>query len=51
MDLDFSNKNNRFNARVAAIIYNNDKTKVLLFNIVYRDFIITNWMNYYKLLF
>lgn len=33
MDLDFSNENNRFNARVAAIIYNNDKTKVLLFKV------------------
>lgn len=33
MDLDFSNENNRFNARVAAIIYNKDKTKVLLFKV------------------
>ena len=33
MDLNFSNENNRFNARVAAIIYNKDKTKVLLFKV------------------
>ena len=33
MDMDFEKDNYRFNARAAAIIYNNDKTKVLLFKI------------------
>ena len=33
MDLDFQKDNFRFNARVSAIIYNKDKTKVLLFKV------------------
>ena len=33
MNLDFEKDNYRFNARVSAIIYNEDKTKVLLFKI------------------
>lgn len=33
MDLDFKLNDFRFNARVAAIIYNKDKTKVLLFKV------------------
>lgn len=33
MNLDFTKENYRFNARVSAIIYNKDKTKVLLFKI------------------
>lgn len=33
MDLDFKNDKFRFNARVSAIIYNKDKTKVLLFKV------------------
>jgi len=33
MNLDFEKDNYRFNARVSAIIYNKDKTKVLLFKI------------------
>ena len=38
MDLDYTIDNNRFNARVSSIIYNKDKTKVLLFKIQDRDF-------------
>lgn len=38
MNLDFEIDNIRFNARVSAIIYNKDKTKVLLFKIVDRDY-------------
>ena len=33
MDLDFKLKDFSFNSRVSAIIYNNDKTKVLLFKV------------------
>ena len=33
MDLDFKLNDFRFNARVSAIIYNKDKTKVLLFKV------------------
>ena len=38
MNLDFELNDVRFNARAAAIIYNSDKTKVLLFNIPGRDY-------------
>lgn len=38
MNLDFEIDNARFNARSSAIIYNKDKTKVLLFKIVDRDY-------------
>lgn len=38
MNLDFEIDNTRFNARSSAIIYNKDKTKVLLFKIVDRDY-------------
>lgn len=38
MNLDFEIDNIRFNARVSAIIYNKDKTKVLLFKIIDRDY-------------
>ena len=38
MNLDFEIDNVRFNARASAIIYNKDKTKVLLFKIVDRDY-------------
>lgn len=37
MNLDFEIDNIRFNARASAIIYNKDKTKVLLFKIIDRD--------------
>lgn len=37
MNLDFEIDNVRFNARASAIIYNKDKTKVLLFKIIDRD--------------
>lgn len=33
MDLDYEKDDFRFNARVSAIIYNNDKSKVLLFKV------------------
>lgn len=33
MNIDFVNEKHRFNARSSAIIYNTDKTKVLLFNV------------------
>lgn len=33
MNIDFVNEKYRFNARSSAIIYNTDKTKVLLFNV------------------
>ena len=33
MNLDYKNGNFRFNARAAALIYNKDKTKLLLFKI------------------
>ena len=33
MNIDFENDNNRFNARVSAIILNKDKNKVLLFKV------------------
>ena len=33
MNIDFEKDNYRFNARVSAIIYNSDKTKVLLFKV------------------
>lgn len=38
MDLEYKVGNDSFNARVSAIIYNKDKTKVLLFKIDDRDF-------------
>lgn len=38
MDIDIKNDNKRFNARASAIIYNKDKTKILLFKIKDRDF-------------
>lgn len=38
MNLDYKIDNNRFNARVSAIIYNKDKTKILLFKMRDRDF-------------
>ena len=33
MNIDFLKDNNRFNARVSAIIYNSEKNKVLLFKV------------------
>ena len=33
MDIDFKYENNRLNARVSVIIYNKDKSKVLLFRV------------------
>ena len=33
MNIDFKKNNYEFNARVSAIIYNKDKTKVLLFKV------------------
>ena len=33
MDLKFKIDNNNFHSRASAIIYNNDKTKVLLFKV------------------
>lgn len=38
MNLDYEMDNNRFNARVSSIIYNKDKTKILLFKMKDRDF-------------
>lgn len=38
MNLDYEISNNRFNARVSSIIYNKDKTKILLFKMLDRDF-------------
>ncbi len=38
MNLDYEVNNNRFNARVSAIIYNKNKTKILLFKMTDRDF-------------
>ena len=38
MDLEYKINNNHFNARVSAIIYNKDKTKVLLFKLDDRDY-------------
>lgn len=38
MDLEYMVDNNYFNARVSAIIYNKDKTKILLFKIADRDY-------------
>lgn len=38
MNLDYTIENNRFNARVAAIIYNKDKSKVLLFKMIDKDY-------------
>lgn len=38
MNLDYEIFNNRFNARVSAIIYNKDKTKILLFKMGDRNF-------------
>lgn len=38
MDLEYKVGNNSFNARVSAIIYNKDKTKILLFKIDDRDY-------------
>lgn len=38
MDLDYKIDNNGFNARVSSIIYNKDKTKILLFKMKDRDF-------------
>lgn len=38
MNLDYKIDNNRFNARVSSIIYNKDKTKILLFKMKDRDF-------------
>jgi 8-oxo-dGTP pyrophosphatase MutT (NUDIX family) len=38
MNLDYEINNNRFNARTSAIIYNKDKTKVLLFKVDGRDY-------------
>ena len=38
MDLDFQTDNNRFNARVSAIIYNKSKDKVLLFSMKDRNY-------------
>ena len=38
MDIDITKNNQRFNARASAIIYNKDKTKILLFKIKGRDF-------------
>lgn len=33
MNLDFKNNNFRFNARAAALIFNKDKTKILLYKV------------------
>lgn len=38
MNLDYEINNNKFNARVSSIIYNKDKTKILLFQMKDRDF-------------
>lgn len=38
MDIDIKKDNKRFSARVSTIIYNKDKTKILLFKIKDRDF-------------
>lgn len=38
MNLDYEIDSNRFNARVSSIIYNKDKTKILLFKMHDRDF-------------
>ena len=38
MNLDFIRDNFRFNARTSALIYNKDKSKILLFNSEGRDF-------------
>ena len=38
MNLDYKIDNNRFNARVSAIIYNKDKTQILLFKMKDRNF-------------
>lgn len=38
MNLDFIRDNFRFNARTSALIYNDDKSKILLFNVDGRDF-------------
>ena len=38
MNIDFTKDNYRFNARASAIIYNKDKTKVLLFKIEGYDY-------------
>lgn len=38
MDLNFEIDNIKFNARASAIIYNKDRTKVLLFKIIDRDY-------------
>ena len=38
MNLDFIRDNFRFNARTSALIYNKDKSKILLFNVEGRDF-------------
>lgn len=38
MNIDFKRNNFRFNFRTSAIIYNNDLSKVLLFNVEGRDF-------------
>lgn len=38
MNLDFIRENFRFNARTSALIYNSDKTKVLLFKVEGRNF-------------
>ncbi len=38
MNLDYEIINNRFNARVSSIIYNRDKTKILLFKMKDRNF-------------
>ena len=37
MNMDFEVNDNRFNARVSAIIFNKDKTKVLLFKVGNRN--------------
>lgn len=38
MNLDFEIDNTRFNSRASVVIYNKDKTKVLLFKIIDRDY-------------
>ena len=38
MNLDIEKDNYRFNARASVVIYNKDKTKVLLFKIIDRDY-------------
>ena len=38
MDIDFTIENNRLNARASALIFNKDKTKILLFKIENRDY-------------